>query len=75
MTSRGKLIAFLIGVTIAFMLPKRITCGLGSNGCKHILNRGDCEAYEVEPFGFYLLEQVVRTDLGFAYETGDTCRR
>jgi len=75
MTSRGRLIAALIGVAIAFMLPKRIGCGLGSNGCKRIVNRGDCEAYEVEPFGFYLLESVFRTDLGFAYEIGDNCRR
>jgi hypothetical protein len=75
MTSRGRLIAGLVGITLAFMLPKRITCGLGSNGCKHIVNRPECEGYEIEPFGFYLLELVVRTDLGFAYETGDTCHR
>lgn len=73
MTSRGRLIAFLIGVTIAFLLPKRIECGDGAVGCKVIRVMPGCNAHEVEPFGFYLLEQVFRTDVGFAYEVSDRC--
>jgi hypothetical protein len=74
MTSRGKLIAGLIGIAIAFMLPKRIECGFGATGCKRIGGRAGCSFYEVEPFGFFLLEQLFRTDIGFAYEQDDTCR-
>jgi hypothetical protein len=74
MTSRGRMIAALIGITIAFMLPKRIECGLGGVGCKRIVNKVGCDAYEVEPWGFYLLERVFRTDIGFAYEVTADCR-
>jgi hypothetical protein len=74
MTTRGRVIAALIGITIAFMLPKRIECDLGSTGCKRMGSKPGCAFYEVEPFGFYLLELLVRTDVGFAYEQSDTCR-
>ena len=73
MTARGRMIAGLIGITIAFMLPKRIECGMGSNGCKRIGEGVGCSYYEVEPFGFYLLESLFRTDIGFAYEQSDSC--
>ena len=68
------MIAGLIGIAIAFMLPKRIECGFGGNGCKRTGEGPGCSYYEVEPFGFYLLETLVRTDIGFAYEQSDTCR-
>jgi hypothetical protein len=69
------MIAALIGIAIAFMLPKRIDCGTGFDvGCKQIVNRIGCDAYEVEPWGFYLLERVFRTDIGFAYEVTADCR-
>lgn len=69
------MIAALIGIAIAFMLPKRIDCAFGEDvGCKVIVRRMGCESYEVEPWGFYLLERVFRTSIGFAYEVTTDCR-
>jgi hypothetical protein len=73
MTTRGRMIAALIGITIAFMLPKRIDCAPGGVGCKRIGQGVGCSLYEIEPFGFFLLEQVVRRNVGFAYERADSC--
>lgn len=75
MTSRGRLIAFLIGVTIAFALPKRVECGYPSAGhCERFVDGERCTAYQIEPWGFYLLEHVFRINVGFAYETSEDCR-
>ena len=30
--------------------------------------------YELEPFGFYLIEKLAGADVGFAYSSGDDCR-
>ncbi len=73
MTTRGRVIAGLIGIAIAFMLPKRIECAPGGVGCKSTGQRPGCSFHEVEPFGFFLIERLVRTDVGFAYELSDRC--
>ena len=62
MTSRGRRIAFLLGVLIAFALPKRVE-----------ETRGRCVVYRVEPWGFYLLEQVFG-EISVAYSAGQDCR-
>jgi hypothetical protein len=73
MTSSGRRIAFLIGLLVAIALPKKIECGYPGGTCQRIVDRRACQWYEVEPFGFYLLESVFGRDIGFAYSTGDDC--
>jgi len=72
MTSSGRRIAFFLGVLIAFMLPKRVECGSPDAQC--VLPGDRCTPYEVEPWGFYLLELLVHRDVGFAYKSGADCR-
>jgi hypothetical protein len=68
--------AFAIGAVIAFALPKHVECGYPGGTCKSTgTRRGEvCTPYEVEPWGFYLIEYVAGRDLGFAYTSGDDCR-
>jgi len=73
MSSSGRRIAGLIGMLIAFMLPKRVDCGYPGGTCDRIVDHRTCHAYELEPFGFYLLESVFGRDIGFAYSSGDDC--
>lgn len=75
MTASGKRWAFLIGALIAFALPKKIECGFPT---KDVCSRPGpdgrpCTPYEVEPWGFYLIEYVAGRDVGFAYSSDD-CR-
>jgi hypothetical protein len=76
MTTRGRRIALLVGVLIAFALPKRVECGFPGGFCQHAgRHHGEvCTFYEVEPWGFYLIEYVAGRDVGFAYSSGDDCR-
>lgn len=76
MTTRGRTIAFILGAIIAFLLPKRVDCGFPGGTCTHAGHlRGElCTDYEVEPWGFYLIEHVVHRDVGFAYSSGEDCR-
>ena len=73
MTSNGRRLAGLIGLVIAFSLPKRVDCGYPAGTCDRIVDHRMCHSYEIEPFGFYLLESVFRRDIGFAYSSGDDC--
>lgn len=70
MSSSGKRIAFLLGVLVAFALPKQVRCGYPGHVCGQV----NCGYYEVEPWGFYLIEYVVGRNVGFAYSAGDDCR-
>ena len=76
MTSSGRRVAFFIGVLVAFALPKRVECGYpDAGGCQVEGNwRRMCTPYEVEPFGFFLLELAFNRDIGFAYSSGEDCR-
>jgi hypothetical protein len=77
MTSRGRMLAILAGLVIAFLLPKRVECGHPAAGtsCQRFGPRHQlCTPYEVEPWGFFLIEMLVRRDVGFAYKSGDDCR-
>jgi hypothetical protein len=71
MTSSGRRIAFFIAVLIAFMLPKRVDCGYPAAICRETGAR--CTPYEIEPWGFYLLELVTKRDIGFAYTSDIDC--
>ena len=75
MTSSGRRIAFFLGLAIAFALPKRIECGHPGATCAHPGTRPGqiCSDYEVEPWGFYLLESLLGRDVGFAYSSGEDC--
>ncbi|MBS1121067.1 MAG: hypothetical protein H6Q90_3295 [Deltaproteobacteria bacterium] len=76
MTTRGRTWAIVFGLVIVLALPKHVECGQpGSTECAHRGSfRRTCTSYEVEPFGFYLIELAVRTDVGFAYSSGEDCR-
>lgn len=75
MTSSGMRWAFLFGFVLAIALPKRVPCGVPFEECTHQGKwRTMCTPYELEPFGFYLLELAFRRDIGFAYTTGEECR-
>ncbi|HEY1812144.1 MAG TPA: hypothetical protein VGG74_07285 [Kofleriaceae bacterium] len=73
MTSSGRQLAFLIAVLIAFALPKHVDCGHPGVTCGVQRGKELCTRYEVEPWGFYLLENVFGRDIGFAYSSGDDC--
>ena len=75
MTTRGTRIAFAIAVLIGLALPKRVECGYPGARCGHAGKwQTVCSSYQIEPFGFYLIELVAQRDVGFAYESGDDCR-
>lgn len=74
MTSNGRRVAFLIGVIIAFMLPKRVDCGYPDGKCAHVVGHDECTPYEIEPWGFYLIEKLAGRDVGFAYSHDEECR-
>jgi hypothetical protein len=74
MTSTGRRWAFLIGALIALALPKKVECGFPGGYCPHAGPRGlVCTSYEVEPWGFFLIEYVAGRDVGFAYSSDDDC--
>jgi hypothetical protein len=75
MTTSGRRWAALFGLTLAFMLPKKVECGYPDGRCTTVTSRWreSCTPYEVEPFGFYLIESVAHRDVGFAYSDED-CR-
>lgn len=69
------MIAFAIGVLIAFSLPKRVECGYpNAPHCERIVDKERCVAYEIEPWGFYLIEHLVGGNVGFAYVSEEECR-
>jgi hypothetical protein len=75
MSTRGTRIAFVCAVILVFLLPKRVECGYPGATCGHAGRwRTTCTSFEVEPFGFYVIELIAERDVGFAYSTGDDCR-
>lgn len=74
MTSNGRRVAFLVGVAVAFLLPKRVDCGYPDGRCARVVGREECTPYEVEPWGFYWIEKLAHRDVGFAYSHDEDCR-
>lgn len=75
MTARGKQLAALIAMVCALALPKRVECGYPGGRCETQASFGrTCSWSELEPFGFYLIEALVKSDVGFAYSTRAECR-
>jgi len=75
MTTRGKRLGILFAVLVLFGLPKHVDCGFPAASCGHPGVLGQyCRTYELEPLGFYLLEQALGRDVGFAYSSGEACR-
>lgn len=65
----------MLGVVIAFAIPRKVDCGFPGGECRragHYAHES-CVDYEVEPWGFYLIEYVAGRDIGFAYSTGEDC--
>ncbi len=76
MTARGKQLGVLFGLLVVFAMPKKVECGHPNSGtCTHkaSFNRV-CTPWELEPFGFYLIEKLASSDVGFAYSSGEDCR-
>ncbi len=73
MTSGGRRVAFFLGIVIAFAIPKRVECGYPGAKCAVEGSGKTCAPYEIEPWGFYLIEYVAGRNIGFAYSTGDDC--
>jgi hypothetical protein len=74
MTSRGRRIAAVIAILGVLALPKHVDCGYPGGECKRTnALRRTCTAYELEPFGFFLIESLVGSDIGFAYSSGEKC--
>lgn len=76
MTYSGRRWAFVLGIVFALALPKKVDCGFPGGECEHAgtRHRERCTPYEIEPFGFYLLEAALHRDVGFAYSSGEDCR-
>jgi hypothetical protein len=78
MTTRGTRLAMLFGLVLAFLLPKHVECGYPDASCGRVQQYGRyrelCQSYEVEPWGFYMIELVVHRDVGFAYSSDEDCR-
>ena len=76
MTARGKQLALLFGLFIGFAIPKRVECGYPGAECTRKTTgtfKRTCKSWELEPFGFYLIEWLAKTDVGFAYSSGEDC--
>jgi len=73
MSSSGRRWALLIGIVIAFAIPKRVDCGYPGAVCTRFDAGKTCGYYELEPWGFYLVEYVIGRNVGFAYSAGDDC--
>jgi hypothetical protein len=74
MTTRGKRLAVLFAIIVVLLLPKHVECGFPGASCGHPGVLGQyCRAYELEPMGFYLLENALGRDVGFAYSSGEAC--
>ena len=76
MTSRGRRIAFFLGVTGALSLPTRVPCEVPGRACSEVRDELGhyCTPADLEPLGVYLLELVVRRDIAIAYRSGPDCR-
>lgn len=76
MTYSGRRWAFLLGILFAFAMPKKVECGFPGGVCEHAGPRRHerCTPYEIEPFGFFLLESAFSRDVGFAYSSDEDCR-
>jgi hypothetical protein len=73
MTSSGRRWAFLVGLVIVFMLPKRVECGYPDAYCEHNVGKEICVSYELEPLGFFGIEMLLHRNVGFAYKSGELC--
>lgn len=73
MTTRGKQTAFLFGVALAFSLPKQVPCEVPGRSCEVIVDHRPCQPTDVEPFGVFLVEWLVRDDLPIAYSHRVAC--
>jgi hypothetical protein len=74
LSTRGKQIAGLIAIACVFLIPKRIECSYPGEYCRHGVGDKSCVDKELEPYGFYLLERLFDTDIGFAYSVTQECR-
>jgi hypothetical protein len=74
MTTRGRVLAGVIGIAVAFLMPKRLPCHFPGQACERLDAGGRlCKAEEVEPLGVWALEWLVRRDVGLAYRRSETC--
>lgn len=77
LSSSGKQWAALVALSLGMCLPKHVKCGYpAAAGTCQVQGpfRQTCEAYELEPLGFFLVELLIGDDVGFAYKSGQDCR-
>jgi len=75
MTTSGRRSAFTFGVLLALSLPKQVPCEIPGATCEiRDGERRSCTPTDVEPFGVFLVEWLVRRDLPIAYSTRLDCR-
>lgn len=75
LSSSGKQAAALIALALMLFLPKSVECGYPGGTCATDGPfRQVCRSYELEPLGFFLIEQLLERDVGFAYSTSIECR-
>lgn len=75
MSTTGRRWAALFAIVFVLALPKHVECGYPGGECTVPGGyRQSCTHYELEPFGFYLIELLASRDVGFAYSSGEDCR-
>lgn len=67
MTTSGRRSAFAFGVLLALSLPKQVPCEIPGRTCEVMHDHRSCQPTDVEPFGVFLVEWLVRSDLPIAY--------
>lgn len=68
MTTAGRRSAALFGVALALALPKRVPCEIPGDTCEvRDADGRACQPTDVEPFGVFLVEWLLRRDLPIAY--------
>jgi hypothetical protein len=73
MSTRGRQTAAAFGILLALSLPKQVPCEIPGATCEVIDDHRSCQPTDVEPFGVFLLEWIVRRDLPIAYSTHLEC--
>ena len=75
MSTRGTHVAVVVAIVLAFLLPRRVPCGHPGATCSRPgFLHTTCTRYELEPYGFYVIELIAKRDVGFAYSSGEDCR-
>ena len=74
MSTRARRTAAFVGIAVGLALPIRVPCGIPARQCYDVqVDDRLCTPTDVEPFGVYLAEWLVRRDLAIAYSSEPDC--